>query len=78
MGIETLRVALPVLFSSRRRTMIRSIRETRVKTPRANVLFEYAYLTAMLTRSRVAFCRYANAELPSDFAGVTYVPHGFL
>jgi predicted nucleotide-binding protein with TIR-like domain len=52
------------------------IRQQRVKTPRANVLFEYGYLTAMLTRSRVALCRYTGAELPSDFAGVTYVPMG--
>jgi len=52
------------------------IREQRVRTPRANVLFEYGYLTAMLTRSRVALCRYTTAELPSDFAGVTYVPMG--
>jgi len=52
------------------------IRDQRVRIPRANVLFEYGYLTAMLTRSRVALCRYATAELPSDFAGVTYVPMG--
>ena len=52
------------------------IRDQRVRTPRANVLFEYGYLTAMLTRTRVALCRYTTAELPSDFAGVTYVPMG--
>jgi CAP12/Pycsar effector protein, TIR domain len=52
------------------------IRDRRVRIPRANVLFEYGYLTAMLTRSRVALCRYETAELPSDFAGVTYVPMG--
>ena len=52
------------------------IRDQRVRTPRANVLFEYGYLSAMLTRSRVALCRYTTAELPSDFAGVTYVPMG--
>jgi hypothetical protein len=52
------------------------IREQRVRTPRANVLFEYGYLSAMLTRGRVALCRYTTAELPSDFAGVTYVPMG--
>ncbi|HST22685.1 MAG TPA: nucleotide-binding protein [Blastocatellia bacterium] len=52
------------------------IREQRVKIPRANVLFEYGYLTAMLTRGRVALCRYDGAELPSDFAGVYYVPMG--
>ena len=52
------------------------IRAQKVRTPRANVLFEYGYLSAMLTRSRVALCRYDGAELPSDFAGVTYVPMG--
>jgi hypothetical protein len=52
------------------------IREQRVRTPRANVLFEYGYLSAMLARGRVALCRYATAELPSDFAGVTYMPMG--
>jgi hypothetical protein len=52
------------------------IRAQRVRTPRANVLFEYGYLTALLTRGRVALCRYEGAELPSDFAGVTYVPMG--
>jgi hypothetical protein len=52
------------------------IREQRVRTPRANVLFEYGYLTAMLTRGRVALGRYAGVELPSDFAGLTYVPMG--
>src|SRR5688572_9157625 len=52
------------------------IREQRVRTPRANVLFEYGYLTAMLTRNRVALCRYGGVELPSDFAGLTYVPMG--
>jgi predicted nucleotide-binding protein with TIR-like domain len=52
------------------------IREQHVRTPRANVLFEYGYLTAMLTRSRVALCRYSGVELPSDFAGLTYVPMG--
>jgi hypothetical protein len=52
------------------------IRDQRVRIPRANVLFEYGYLAAMLTRNRVALCRYLNAELPSDFAGLTYVPMG--
>jgi Predicted nucleotide-binding protein containing TIR-like domain len=52
------------------------IRDKRVKVPRANVLFEYGYLTALLTRSRVALCRYVGTELPSDFSGLTYVPMG--
>src|SRR6185503_5810032 len=54
------------------------IRERQIKTPRGNVLFEYGYLSAMLTRRRVALCHYTGAELPSDFAGVTYVPMGTL
>jgi hypothetical protein len=52
------------------------IRANRVRTPRANVVFEYGYLSAMLTRSRVALCRYEDVALPSDFAGLTYVPMG--
>jgi hypothetical protein len=54
------------------------IRERRIKTPRGNVLFEYGYLSATLTRSRVALCHYTGAELPSDFAGVTYISMGTL
>jgi hypothetical protein len=54
------------------------IRERRIKTPRGNVLFEYGYLSAALTRSRVALCHYTGAELPSDFAGVTYISMGTL
>ena len=54
------------------------IRERRIKTPRGNVLFEYGYLSATLTRRRVALCHYTGAELPSDFAGVTYVSMGTL
>jgi Predicted nucleotide-binding protein containing TIR-like domain len=54
------------------------IRERRIKTPRGNVLFEYGYLSATLTRSRVALCHYTAAELPSDFAGVTYISMGTL
>jgi CAP12/Pycsar effector protein, TIR domain len=54
------------------------IRERRIKTPRGNVLFEYGYLSAVLTRSRVALCHYTSAELPSDFAGVTYISMGTL
>jgi hypothetical protein len=54
------------------------IRERQIKTPRGNVLFEYGYLSASLTRSRVALCHYTGAELPSDFAGVTYISMGTL
>jgi hypothetical protein len=76
MGIEELahRVAGAVFLATPDDDSV--IREQRVRTPRANVLFEYGYLTAMLTRSRVALCRYNGVELPSDFAGLTYVPMG--
>jgi Predicted nucleotide-binding protein containing TIR-like domain len=52
------------------------IRDENVNVPRANVLFEYGYLTARLARNRVALCRYNDVELPSDFQGLTYVPMG--
>jgi hypothetical protein len=76
MGIENIarRVAGAVFLATPDDNSV--IREERVRTPRANVLFEYGYLTAMLTRTRVALCRYTGVELPSDFAGLTYVPMG--
>lgn len=52
------------------------IRGNDVLTPRANVLFEYGYLTAALGRSRVALCRYDSVVLPSDFQGLTYIGMG--
>jgi hypothetical protein len=52
------------------------IRAQEVFTPRANVLFEYGFLTAALGRPRVALCRYDNVELPSDFQGLTHIPMG--
>ena len=42
------------------------------------MLFEYGYLSAVLARRRVALCHYTGAELPSDFAGVTYISMGTL
>ena len=42
------------------------------------MLFEYGYLSATLTRNRVALCHYTGAELPSDFGGVTYISMGTL
>jgi hypothetical protein len=76
MGIEDIasRVAGAVFLATPDDESV--IRERRVRTPRANVLFEYGYLTAMLTRRRVALCLYTGVELPSDFAGLTYVPMG--
>jgi predicted nucleotide-binding protein with TIR-like domain len=76
MGIENIasRVAGAVFLATPDDESV--IRERRIMTPRANVLFEYGYLTAMLTRRRVALCLYSGVELPSDFAGLTYVPMG--
>jgi Predicted nucleotide-binding protein containing TIR-like domain len=76
MGIENIasRVAGAVFLATPDDESV--IRERRIRTPRANVLFEYGYLTAMLTRRRVALCLYSGVELPSDFAGLTYVPMG--
>ena len=76
MGIENIasRVAGAVFLATPDDETV--IRERRVRTPRANVLFEYGYLTAMLTRRRVALCLYSGVELPSDFAGLTDIPMG--
>ena len=70
MGIEEIarRVAGAVFLATPDDDSV--IRDQRVRTPRANVLFEYGYLTAMLTRRRVALCKYSSVELPSDFAGL--------
>jgi hypothetical protein len=38
--------------------------------PVANVVFEYGYLAARLTRKRVAICKFGNVEIPSDLQGV--------
>jgi hypothetical protein len=38
--------------------------------PVSNVMFEYGYLSARLTRQRVAICLFDNADLPSDLQGV--------
>jgi hypothetical protein len=44
--------------------------------PVANVIFEYGYLAARLTRKRVSICRFEEAEMPSDLEGMTVVPAG--
>jgi hypothetical protein len=40
------------------------------KTGVPNVLFEYGFLAACLTRDRVAICQFDNADLPTDLGGV--------
>jgi hypothetical protein len=41
--------------------------------PAPNVLVEFGYLAARLTRKRVAICRFGAAEIPSDLGGMKYV-----
>src|SRR5262249_60732651 len=41
--------------------------------PVANVVFEYGYLAARLTRERVAICRFKEAEVPSDLGGMKVI-----
>jgi hypothetical protein len=48
----------------------------RFSAPVANVIFEYGYLAARLTRKRVSICRFEEAKMPSDLEGMTVVPAG--
>jgi hypothetical protein len=41
--------------------------------PVNNVVFEYGYLAARLSRDRVAICRFKNAEVPSDLGGMKLI-----
>ena len=41
--------------------------------PAPNVIFEYGYLAARLTRKRVAICKFGEAEIPSDLQGLKVV-----
>ena len=47
--------------------------ELTVWAPVPNVIFEYGYLAARLTRRRVAICRFEKAEIPSDLQGLKLV-----
>ena len=42
----------------------------------SNVMFEYGYLRARLTRQRVAICLFEDAALPSDLQGVKVMNAG--
>jgi hypothetical protein len=44
--------------------------------PVSNVMFEYGYLSARLTRRRVAICLFEDAALPSDLQGVKVINAG--
>jgi hypothetical protein len=43
------------------------------EAPVANVVFEYGYLAARLSRDRVAFCRFKKAAIPSDLGGLKVI-----
>jgi len=45
----------------------------RFDAPVGNVIFEYGYLAARLSRNRVAICRFKNAEVPSDLGGMKVI-----
>jgi hypothetical protein len=58
-------VATPDKYSSRG--------DKTVWDPVPNVVFEYGYLAARLTRKRVAICKFGEAEIPSDLQGLKVV-----
>lgn len=47
-----------------------------VKVPRANVMLELGYFSALLERKGVALCKYDETTLPTDLQAFTYVPMG--
>jgi len=47
-----------------------------IAEPISNVMFEYGYLSARLTRQRVAICLVENARIPSDLQGVKVIDTG--
>jgi hypothetical protein len=54
----------------------RTARRERFVAPVPNVVFEYGYLSARLSRKRVAICTFGEAEIPSDLQGLTVVEAG--
>ncbi len=48
-------------------------RGVRLLAPVTNVVFEYGYLAARLTRKRVAICQFGDVTSPSDVNGITKV-----
>ena len=56
---------------------VHSVRSGRTADePVSNVMFEYGYLSARLTRQRVAICLFEDADLPSDLQGVKVMNAG--
>jgi hypothetical protein len=48
-------------------------RDRKFEAPVPNVVFEYGYLAARLSRERVAICMFKEAEVPSDLAGMKVI-----
>lgn len=56
---------------------VRSVRSGQTAgEPVSNIMFEYGYLSARLTRQRVAICLFENTVLPSDLQGVKVMNAG--
>ena len=51
-------------------------KKEKFSAPVANVVFEYGYLSARLSRQRVAICQFDGAEMPSDLQGMKVVLAG--
>jgi hypothetical protein len=54
----------------------RKEKNERYRAPIENIVFEYGYLSARLSRKRVAICTFNGAKMPSDLQGLTLVPAG--
>jgi Predicted nucleotide-binding protein containing TIR-like domain len=56
---------------------VHSVRSGRTfDEPVANVMFEYGYLSARLSRGRVVICQFEDADLPSDLRSVKVIDAG--
>jgi hypothetical protein len=77
-GIERLAnsVDAAVLVATPDIACVRGSRNEHFSAPVANIVFEYGYLSARLSRGRVAICTFDGAEMPSDLQGLTVVRCG--
>jgi Predicted nucleotide-binding protein containing TIR-like domain len=50
-----------------------TIRGTKLRMPRANILLEFGLVAGRLGRHNIALCQYGCAELPSDLKGLTVI-----
>jgi predicted nucleotide-binding protein len=52
----------------------REINNKEIKRARQNVIFEYGYFVAKLTRNKVCVIHKKEVDIPSDIHGVEYIP----